>query len=320
MRWLHISDIHFDPEGDGSSTEQLRDELPSYLQQFDKVDEVFATGDFRNASYQSDTEEVATAAATFLRELAASIGVDNPEHIHIVPGNHDLTRQDKRELGKIRREYDVVDGVFKNKEYLLERFSFFKRVVRHLHPNGSIWSDNLQPLHPYCCFGDYNLLYMNTAIACGSDDERGKLVIGNKDLLSTLKKIKTENSGAPTIALAHHGLEHFSTDEQETIEQLFRSYPVRLYLRGDSHKPWYRKINETEEITMGCIKQGKGVRAAFSIGELRPDGSFPFLTHSWDPAMGTWGLYDHFNRKFKTLSQNRVEDDRVKDNYLKTRY
>jgi len=64
MRWLHISDIHNNPDIDGRSTKQLRDKLPSYLQQvveqFDgRVDEVFVTECFRHALYQKNTEEYA---------------------------------------------------------------------------------------------------------------------------------------------------------------------------------------------------------------------------------------------------------------------
>jgi len=40
-----------------------------------------------------DTDEVAGAAVAWVRELATGVLRNNdPQHIHIIPGNHDLTR------------------------------------------------------------------------------------------------------------------------------------------------------------------------------------------------------------------------------------
>lgn len=55
MRWLHISDIHYNPNNAGVNTKRLIDRLPGYLaEQRIEVDHVFVTGDFRHAAHQPD--------------------------------------------------------------------------------------------------------------------------------------------------------------------------------------------------------------------------------------------------------------------------
>ena len=157
MRWLHISDIHYNPVIDGRSTKELRNKLPSYLQQVvaqfgGRVDEVFVTGDFRHALYQKDTDAVADASVTFVCELAASVGVDNRQNIHIVPGNHDFTRfaksNDIEKLDRIIKAYKTDDGLFQKEDakWLLRRFSFFKRVSNIMYSKYStkpVWPKSL---------------------------------------------------------------------------------------------------------------------------------------------------------------------------------
>ena len=170
LRWLHISDIHYYPNMDGTSTEQLRDTLLPYLQSLDEhVDQVFVTGDYRDASQQKDTDTVAAAAAQFIREIAAAVGVADPTNIHLVPGNHDLnkcqTDKSRVRLSNIIANFDVDKGVFaeKDQSFLLNRFSFFKKVDKCLHPAGSVWQATPMPLHAYQCFDGYSLIFLNTA-------------------------------------------------------------------------------------------------------------------------------------------------------------
>ena len=309
MRWLHISDVHYNPDMDGSVSKQLREQLPNYLQQVvkqfgDHVDEVFVTGDFRHARFQEDSDAVADASVALVCKIAASVGVDN-QHIHIVPGNHDLTRfsdqTDKQKLNRIRKAYKVNNGRFQPYDiaWLLGRFSFFKRVSNKIHSTNPVWSDNLQPTHTYRCFNDYSILYMNTAVVCNKNNDRGRLIICNDDLRTALEKIKLENPNAPIIVLAHHSPMLFIEHECEAVEKMLGDYGVKLYLCGDAHDIWFRQINQTVEITMGCIREGDGEQATFSVGELRPDGYLSVHAHRWDSRMGGWGPYTQFDENIK---------------------
>lgn len=53
MKFLHLSDIHFDPVNDGEDTVNLRNQFILYLKEKNIiVDELFFTGDFRHARNQ----------------------------------------------------------------------------------------------------------------------------------------------------------------------------------------------------------------------------------------------------------------------------
>lgn len=77
MRWLHLSDIHYNPEEDGRSTKQLRDKLPIYIRENNIiVDNVFITGDYRHAGKDSRNEEViAKEAVIFIKKLLKAQGL-----------------------------------------------------------------------------------------------------------------------------------------------------------------------------------------------------------------------------------------------------
>ena len=91
MRWLHLSDIHFNPIKDEMDTLYLRMKLMEFLKEKNiSVDKIFLTGDYRDASCQEGSDEAAKDIADYIFEIAGSVGVNNIEDILLVPGNHDL--------------------------------------------------------------------------------------------------------------------------------------------------------------------------------------------------------------------------------------
>lgn len=94
LKFLHFSDIHFNPNDSGRATKDLRVKIADYMQEkkITNIDELFFTGDFRHAKKQAgqDSQIVAENSVAFLYEIANCIGIKDKKHIHIVPGNHDL--------------------------------------------------------------------------------------------------------------------------------------------------------------------------------------------------------------------------------------
>lgn len=304
MKWLHISDLHYNPKGDGRLTHQLRDKLIHYLEN-EKItaDHLFLTGDYRHARFQTDSDQdTVESAVRFIMNIATVAKVPR-ENIHVIPGNHDLTRtNDTNRVIQTISDYDADNGRINqdNLEFLLDRFTFFKSMLQSLENQGvpHIWNDSLQPIHAYRCCGDFNLVYLNTCLTCNSDQDRGELVIGNFDLYNALGEIEKNNPGKPIIVLAHHGMDNFKPDEKMAVEQIFKDYPVKLYLCGDAHNLWQRQNNNVFELTMGCLVQGKNIRTVFSTGELRGE-DYSIEAHEWDTTTASWGEYSHFNRQFK---------------------
>ena len=306
MKWLHLSDIHYNPCKDGRSTEQLRKKLLKYLEEEGiRADHLFLTGDYRYAAdkEKNKEEELIQEVVGFILDIAkaASVPFDN---IHLIPGNHDLTRSEKTgKINEIKKNYDTHNGRFPEEDlmFLTERFDFFRKLnLEFINQGVSVlpFADTLLPLHTYHCYSDFSLLYLNTSIVCNSREERGTLVIDNYDLYQILKKVEKENPEKPILILAHHGIDNFRDDEKKVIEKFLEEYPVKLYLCGDAHVPWKRQVNDCLEITMGCLTQGKEIRTVFSVGELNGE-SYSIEAHEWDADEHEWGEYSQFNKRLR---------------------
>lgn len=287
MRFLHISDIHFNPEDDGRATRDLRKKFEDYVNEvpIDKIDKIFFTGDFRHAKKQANQDPYVTAknSVDFLLYLADCVGVTEKKNIHIVPGNHDLDREkdaslNKKLLKKIYNNFEIENGTFTGNinieekqsslDYLRGRFSFFERCVELL--DNKAWNDfKSGTVHRYAEFDNYSVIYLNTAIACGQDNERGKLLLELNDFNKIIDQIKNER----IFILAHHPLSHLHEDIQRIIKNdLYDRKKLVLWLCGDTHVMEYDNTYNIACIPVGCMIQEKGTEAGFLEGELSADG------------------------------------------------
>ena len=210
MKFLHISDMHFDPKNDGEDTTVLREKFIDYLEEKNIiVDEIFFTGDFRHALNQKNQpeEEVARNACDFLRNIALHVVKDKNniyKHIHIVPGNHDLLRGEVTQLDKIYEQYDADKANFKEiiedgktgLNILLSRFSFFQRCAKLLQ--NDVWTDLL---NGEVChvreLEECSIIYINTAIASGRENDRGNLYVGRQYIANAFRQVIKGNSHKP---------------------------------------------------------------------------------------------------------------------------
>lgn len=308
MKWLHLSDLHYNPERDGRNTGQLRKELLTFLK--DKkfsVDEIFITGDFRHALHQKDElSSLAKDVVSYIMEVAKCVGITSSKKIHILPGNHDLTRSNSAKLKQIIENYDPMKGIFTNDEldYLSNRFDFFYFVCQELYGNDLIYNRFRTELHPYFLVGNCVVLCMNTAITCGFENERGNLVIGNDLLYRSFEKIKNEYPEKKIIVLAHHAIEYLSKTEREQVEKIFTNNEIDLYLCGDAHEIWIRKINNWLEITTGCLVNEKDVEVVFCMGNTNKN---EIKAYEWNQKFGTWQEYIAFNNYLDTIMKNRPQ-------------
>lgn len=123
MKFIHISDLHYNPKKDGRTSDKMRTSLVEYLkEQKITADELLITGDFRYAPDQGKDVKDIDEVVKYIKVIASSVGIQNEEHIHVVPGNHDRDRAaDKAEterFNRIRAGYDPDKGTF---EELLAR-------------------------------------------------------------------------------------------------------------------------------------------------------------------------------------------------------
>lgn len=310
MKFLHISDVHFDPAHDGRATRDLREKFKEYVieKNICDIEEIFFTGDFRHAGKQAnqDAKLVAENAVNFLKSIAECVGVIADEHIHIVPGNHDLDRykltndinqnrllkqESESMLQDIYSNYEKYTGRFEgivdgkqSIEYLKARFGFFEKCVSLL--NNEIWKNfNVGPIHRFQSCDEYGIIYLNTAIASGRDNDRHNLLIGTDDFDRAVYKIGHK----PIIILAHNPLSHLAEEERNTVKNILKDNksPV-LWFCGDAHEIQYDNSYNIACITAGCMIQERGTEASFFVGELKKDLGVQITAHGYVAHHGYW--------------------------------
>ena len=327
MRFLHISDLHFNPKGDGRTSRNIRAELIPYLKGLHfTADELLITGDYRHARYQENpTKEDINAVVNYIKEIAGAVGITDVEHIHLIPGNHDRSRKkgEARRMAGIRARYDPANGSFANEdiEFLLQKFDYFRRVCDALYGFKNFWKSG--ELHTYRVIGETAFLYLNTAIMhnCDEDRKQHRLIIGNNCFDELLNDISKEHPDYPVIVLAHHSPDYFEQHEKEAVEEILRKHPKAfLYLCGDAHEAWLRKVNHHLEITMGCLKHERNASATFLCGDTRTQ---EYYVHHWFRAWGPYvaanlQLQDYFPRAPVALETNDIEEEqkRIKNDTL----
>lgn len=314
MRWIHISDIHYNPKADGSYTMKARDNLPIFLsRQKIKADHLFVTGDFRHAYKQRNQDEdvVAEDAVNYIISIADAADIPR-ENIHLIPGNHDLKRFDKknekkkcRKLESIRQKYLKENDLFQDEDltFLNGPFSFYISVCTKLKdkiPQINIpWLDKKEiPSASEEIYDDFSLLCINTCLFCHGDDARKNLVIDTGNVYRKIDSLVKKNPGKPVIVLAHHGLAELESNVEKELEDILKDInEPTLYLCGDAHDLWIRSINKTLEVTTGCLLEAKSVKTLISFGECS-NTSFQFI-RGFKCERGRWAFYPHFDEEVK---------------------
>ncbi len=263
------------------------------------VDEIFFTGDFRHAVKQKDQpiNVVAQNAVDFLTYISKCVLKDKSniyKHIHIVPGNHDLNRGDTKILGRIYKKYDLNNANFKEKindkqtsiGYLKSRFDFFKECASLL--KCSVWNSfDDGEIHRVDDVCGYSVVYLNSAIASGLKNERGKLYIGRQYLNAALKKARDLHPDKPIIVLSHNILEHIEKNERIRIKNFINDLQSTvIWLCGDVHNTEYNNSYNVVYVTTGCLIKENGTNASFIVGDLSE--SLIFDAHCFDSENSDW--------------------------------
>lgn len=300
MRWVQLSDIHFQTKMSTYNTKQLRDKLPDYLKKMGgDYDALLVTGDYR---YAPEGEENPTKVVAYIMELASSLKL-NAKNIITVPGNHDLTRNGVRKaviLG-VRTDYRPEEGTLETSilDELQKGFVFYEQLHEQLG-DAPEWNKNP---HSVVEMGGCNFLLLNTALTAGTDEDEHNLVLGSSYLDAAVSSIKNDK---PIIAIGHHGFEFLKHEERKTCENYFEQHGIRLYLCGHTHDSWFSAFGESgKQVNSGCMKQeDNSVYAGFSVGELYDDGTVKIECHKWDISNNDWFPDMAYRKEYSGLYGN----------------
>lgn len=297
MKWLHLSDIHFDAVG--SETTVLRDKLLSYLgKEIVNVDFIFLTGDYRVANLKGNEVETAKNVANFIRQIKDKVKVNEMDRVIVIPGNHDLDRDYSGRAAllscyenKSNKEYTYVPkvGSIKDVNVLSQSFTFYRLLLGQLFGEEiakNIYDEQDKNPHWYMKCEDLNVFCLNTELF--SSDISDRNIVGCNYVTGLLSANGREGNN---IVLAHSSSETLEYDERIQFRKHLKQYGVLLYLCGHKHDIRFDNVNGIYYVEAGCLRHDTGAEVGFTVGELSED-KINITAYHW--SNGGWAEYNNF--------------------------
>ena len=298
-KWLHISDLHMNKRG--VDNRRMRQKLLEYLRENDiQCQYVFITGDLRYApggDFDSTT-------VSFLKELCDSVGV-KLENLFIVPGNHDVERDDAVRTQAIDAVcgddgyYDARTGVIQNADIqgLKAGRAGWYSVIEKLYadfPERVRMYESPELLHFCVKTEHFNIIHLDSVIAYTKQRQRD-LIVGTEPLLDVFSETDPMKT---TIILTHYSYDFLDKSEQKVALNLMTDYNVQLWLAGHEHDELLRKQRDYfYEFQCGNLIHESGeTRSCVAVGEFdteQHNGSVQVFY--WDSPNG-WTVDAYISR------------------------
>jgi len=280
--FVHLSDIHFGQEKDGSpiivnadAKERLIDDAHTEVAMLGgKATGVIVTGDI---AYSAQREQYQEAGA-WLGRLTDAIGCDRID-VQMVPGNHDIDRNKisitmESVLFAAREGGDrMLDPHLDNAaecETLYERFEAYADFALDyqcdLDLNGSISTSGLLELAEG---RSIRFVRLNSALICSKKDSEGKLILGGR------QRVLPIEDGVEIVVLVHHPLNWFSDSE---AARGYLKGRARVFISGHEHFPRL-KVESVEE---GCDLM------MLAAGATNPDQIDETYTYKYNIIVFDW--------------------------------
>ncbi|MBR5565238.1 MAG: metallophosphoesterase [Roseburia sp.] len=304
VRWLHFSDLH--KNVDSVETKVMREKLLSYLAGKEIFcDYVFFSGDLRNApdgEFPEDTTE-------YLKKIVEIVGV-TPENTFIVPGNHDVVRDDKERMAAIKRMhfngvvkdngyYNSSEGKIRDEDiYAISRGKeAFVEVMKDFYGEDServkCYSDSGQP-HFLISTEDFDVYHVDSTISYAKGQERD-LILGMEYIYNLIKE---RNNDKITVILTHYSYDFLTRDEQSMLLTIMGGERKFLWLAGHEHNELIRIQRDAfYELQAGNLLKETGTKSCVLYGEIDTcTGEGIVKGYCWFSADG-WAEYPIMNKK-----------------------
>ena len=265
IKWLHLSDIHFNFRNYNSAI--LRRDFLERIRSLAESEEfthLFLSGDVlhKNNATGGDTSK----SVDFIRGLVDAMRI-SIENVIIVPGNHDHDRIATNNLVKdIYGDEEHCDEKIEalscaQTEALLKAFSNYEAVYSTLFEK-SYYNDYENP-HTLITHNGLTIIRLNTAWLDVNSRDSGILRCGRKQLFELLESNERLLKQTITIAVGHHPIEDFSSDEQKHLLGLFHRFNIGIYLCGHRHKAAIDYYKTSDVLQLTCPG---GYHDGYSLG------------------------------------------------------
>jgi Leucine-rich repeat (LRR) protein len=265
VTWLHLSDLHAYPAKTGWDANHVIKSLVEDLKELQRdyelrPDLVFFTGDaaFGQVSDRpgESLQDQYKAVQHFLDEVRRAFRPElNSRDLYLVPGNHDVNRQDIDETqtawlrDSTRTLPDVVSmmqaGTIQWRRFMerLEDYKLFLKTNGYEHlltddKNRLIYADEREVAGLRI-----GIAGLNSAWSCyGGDEDKARLWCGGKYQVEELRSLLSKADFS--IALIHHPGNWFVAQEDPNVQRLLEA-SFQFVLHGHEHQEWVRTDSKT---------------------------------------------------------------------------
>lgn len=293
MKWLHISDIHFNYSGYDSSN--LKNKLLEKLTELNlDLDFILITGDCFY-QYKGDMFQQKNMA-TFIKSIATKCKCPR-NRIYLCQGNHDVNRQDNTRNNLIDSIRDGSEDFSKKYNELSETGS---EKFQKLHKSVTGYDYN-----PYKVFEPKDTLYriisLDTSLLSKDKFDSGKLQICNEKLLQLNKRILDDEK--INILIMHHDVNCFISEDTRRFEHWIDDNNIDIVFSGHTHRAAVEIYNDTfreiKQFTAGAIVVDNYAIPSFYICEYDEICEIKMHLFTYADKKEEWVLDNSNLRKFK---------------------
>ncbi len=273
MRWLHISDIHFNFKGYDSNN--VKNKLVKKLEEIDiDVDFIIITGDIMY-QYNSDTKK-RRELVKYIKLLAQKCNC-RCSNIYLCPGNHDVSRCDEK-------RNDIIKQIRENKMCFSEQCTDlcelghekFLDIYKAIKPSDyeayKVFESKKQ---------NYRIISLDTCLTSKDKDDFEQLHICSEKLLELSSKISSDNK--LNILIMHHGIECLKKEEARKLEQWIEDNNIDIVHCGHTHRAAITTyddcLRDIKQFTAGAIIVDNYAVPSFYLCEYDESNYATFLLH-----------------------------------------
>ena len=305
ITWLHLSDLHL-RAGDQydqyvALSSLLRDLVEIVEQGPQEFDVIFVTGDVAHSGRAEEYE----VASKFFRDLSSATAVPM-DRIYCVPGNHDVDRSRLTpflvESARTLNSRELVSQVIGNaaeRSLFTDRQRPYNDFLKATFP----WARTVEPSDlSFTRILELKgqrlaVVGLNSAWVAGSDDDHGRLVLGERQAREALEKTALADF---VIGLFHHPFSWLSQFDALDVTALLNTR-CDFLLHGHVHELGVVNLvspdSEAFHLAAGATYQGRSELLSYNFVSLNPEGGRARVTMRrysdreggfWAPAAGMY--------------------------------
>ena len=291
MKWLHISDIHFNLKN--YDTHTLREKLLLFLKKQNNIDFVLITGDILfQYGKDVDDEEV----IEFVKDIVSACGC-KPERVFICPGNHDVNRKDEERnelISGIRKKKLKITNVDENK-LIRAGHEKFKSIYKEITGRKYISFEVFNELN-------YRIISLDTCLLSKDNKDTGRISLQTNKLLSLNDKIVADDS--LNIAIMHHGIDFFDNKAAKSFQHWIEDHNVDIVFCGHSHQAGVKTYDETRseirQYTCGAALIDNYAIPSFYICNFENDSwQVEICMYTYSKDNSEWEIDNYHMRAFE---------------------